>query len=100
MRSHHGCSWERERRWAHASATSSWRANIDAIRPGDLVVSVPSPPALPSSMVIGSVRSSDAAVACFERDPRKPLVVTIHVKAALLPEEINDVFIVAGGPDR
>src|SRR5262249_17168414 len=76
------------------------RANVDAIRAGDLVVSVPSPPALPSAMVIGSVRTADASVPCFERDPRKPLVVTVHVKAALMPEEISDVFIVAAGPDR
>jgi len=58
-----------------------------AIRTGDLVVSVAAPPNLPTAMVIGRVAS-------FEDDPRKRLVAAVHVEPGVPADQIGDVFII------
>lgn len=65
-------------------------ASPDRMRPGDLVVSPPRPPELPTPMAIGRIES-------FEHDARKRLVATVHVKGLIAEEDIREVFVVASG---
>jgi len=68
-------------------------ARDDQIAIGDLVVTAPDTPGLSAPMAIGRV-------AAINSDPKKRLVYSVVVEPAARPEELSDVYIVAGLPGR
>ncbi len=65
----------------------------DQIAIGDLVVTAPDTPGLSAPMSIGRV-------AAINSDPKKRLVYAVIVEPAAKPDDLTDVYIVAGLPGR